>query len=616
MASEWLRIKKTVIISVIMHFFVLAFLLQFGLFISYEIGFKMVLVLLYGISGYLFGMTQLKKYTQGNQWTYFINRPINAKKVYLALFFTSVFAIIIAIVLPYFLVVIVLDYWKIEVIDWRHYQQLSYLFGMTLSFYLLACFSVLIKRKSVHLLIMLTILPLISLNQGGSVYWLLFGVILFLFIIVISAVKVNLNEMPKGLLFHVPTAMAYQYAIYFIITSSFFLVNVVALDIGFKTRDVTTVTKDNSQNFRELIFLNNQDALISSLQTQDGRYSELIEQVKLSDTSRIRKRVWFHPTRQQLPLIDENQTTIFAADNNINWQFSHDHMLFVGHDMVNKTTIGYLGPIQLFTQLENVDHEDVFESVPWVQNDQIVVKNKVYQYQSNLNSLRLLFSGNNDEYLLNGLQHNGSVKAIITTKNLYLFDSINYDNEELPLKAQVIMPLPGDYNNLWDIQITEVIDRFILTLLFGKSSRHDVYDAQHLSYEITLSGQIKKLNQRDLTQSPPLLIKDLDYMISPAWKLGLEYFPTHPARDRYLDQRPQARNLSVETKIILVILAMLYLIMTVILTKNREIYGLKKWSWVIFNTVLGLPGVFSLLLLNPKKIKLINHERNLGDNNV
>jgi len=391
---------------------------------------------------------------------------------------------------------------------------------------------------------------------------------------------------------------------------------VVALDIGFKTRDVTTVTKDNSQNFRELIFLNNQDALISSLQTQDGRYSELIEQVKLSDTSRIRKRVWFHPTRQQLPLIDENQTTIFAADNNINWQFSHDHMLFVGHDMVNKTTIGYLGPIQLFTQLENVDHEDVFESVPWVQNDQIVVKNKVYQYQSNLNSLRLLFSGNNDEYLLNGLQHNGSVKAIITTKNLYLFDSINYDNEELPLKAQVIMPLPGDYNNLWDIQITEVIDRFILTLLFGKSSRHDVYDAQHLSYEITLSGQIKKLNQRDLTQSPPLLIKDLDYMISPAWKLGLEYFPTHPARDRYLDQRPQARNLSVETKIILVILAMLYLIMTVILTKNREIYGLKKWSWVIFNTVLGLPGVFSLLLLNPKKIKLINHERNLGDNNV
>ena len=90
MVSEWLRIKKIVIIAVFMHFFVLAFLLQFGLFISYEIGFKMVLVLLYGSCGYLFGMTQLKKYTQGNQWTYFINRPINAKKVYLALFFTTV----------------------------------------------------------------------------------------------------------------------------------------------------------------------------------------------------------------------------------------------------------------------------------------------------------------------------------------------------------------------------------------------------------------------------------------------------------------------------------------------------------------------------------------------
>ena len=624
MMSEWLRIKKAVIITVFLHLFVLAFLIQFGLFVSYEIGFKMVIVLLYGSCGYLFGITQLRKYTQNSHWTYFINRPINVKKVYLALLITTVFAIIIAIVLPYFMVTIVLDFWKIEIIDWRHYQQLAYLFGMTLSFYLLACFTVLIKRKSVHLLIMVIILPLISLNVGGSVYWLLFGVVVFLFLMVISAVKVNLNEMPKGLLFQLTTATAYQYALYIIIFSLFFVTNQIVSEIKYRTKDTTIDAIDNeikgevleSESFKELTFMKNKDALISSLWTKDRRYSDLIEEVKLSDTTRIRKRVWFHPVKQQMPFIDENETAIADVENNIKWQFSHDLMLFIGNDVVNKTTIGYLGPNHLFTELENVTKEDKFQTVPWVEYDQIVVKNKVYQYQSNLKSFRLLFRGNEEEYLLNGLQHNGSVKAIVTTKNLYLFDSINYDNEELPLQAQVIMPLPDDYNNLWDIQISEVIDRFVLTLLYGKSSRHDVYDAQHISYELTLAGQIKLLNQKGLKQNPPYLINDLEYMVSPVWKLVLDYFPTHPTRDRYLDQRPQSRNLSGTTKIILVILALLYLMITLIQTDRRGVKGLKKWSWAILNTVLGLPGVMSFLLLNPKKFKLINQERNLGDNHV
>jgi len=52
------------------------------------------------------------------------------------------------------------------------------------------------------------------------------------------------------------------------------------------------------------------------------------------------------------------------------------------------------------------------------------------------------------------------------------------------------------------------------------------------------------------------------------------------------------------------------------LTKNREANGLKKWSWAIFNTVLGLPGVFSFMLLNPKKTKLLNQDKSKGDINV
>ena len=610
---EWLRIKKAVVIALSVHVIVLALLIKFGLFNSDAIGFKMSLVLIYGGCGYLFGFTQLKKHTALNQWTYLINRPIDVKHIYLALLITALFGFIIVIILPFFTATFVLDYWLIEIIDQRHYQQLVYILGIVVCFYLVACFTVLVKNKAAHLLLMLAILPVISLNMGGHVYWLLTGVVFWIFVMVISSVKVNLNGSLDSLTSQITTVIAYQYVLYFFIFSLFVMVNELTLDIDYRHQDSSN-KKLNSSRYLDIAFFNPEDALITSLHTQDQKHADLIEEIKLNKTTRIRKRVWFHPNIQQLPFMDENKAVIEDAENNISWQFSHDLMLFVGKNTVNKKIVGYLGPKNTFTKLEETKPVELFPAVPWVQYNQIVVKNKVYEYQSNLQSFRLLFTASDGEYLLNGLQNLGSVHAVISTKRLYLFDSIDYHNNELPLQTQIMMPLLGDYNNLWDIQITEVVDRFILSFLYGKSSRHNIYKAQQLSYEFTLMGEVKLLNQRVLQQSPPLLIKDMDYMISPAWKLALDYFPTHPSRDRYLSQRPQVDRLAKSTYMSLLLLAILYAVMTLTLAKQRAVSGLRKWIWVIFNTVLGLPGIFSFMLLNPKKMPLIN-QRSVGEFN-
>lgn len=605
---EWLRVKKAIVIALSVHVIMLALLIQFGLFSSNTIGFKMSLVLFYAGGGYLFGITQLKKYCESSQWTYLVNRPIDVKSVYLALFVAALVAFFVVIILPFFTATFILDFWQRETIDLRHYQQLAYILGIVVSFYLVACFTVLNKNKSAHLLLMLAMLPIISLNIGGKVYWLLTGVVIWLFVMVVSSVKVNLNGLLDNVTSQITTAIAYQYALYFFIISLFVMANELTYDIGYRNQEPTNDEQLSSQSFDELSFLRPKDVSIASLYTQGQQYADLIEEIKLNKTTRIRKRVWFHPATQQLPFMDENKTVIDDTENNISWAFSHDLMLFIGKNMTNKKIVGYLGPQKFFTLLGEINQNDLFSEVPWVQNDQIVVKNKVYQYQSNQQTFGLLFTVNKDEYLLNDLQDHGSVQAIITSKHLYIFDSIDYHNEKLPLQAQIVIPLPGDYNNLWDIQITEVIDRFILSFLYGKSSRHDIYKAQQLSYEFTLLGQIKLLNQRELQQSPPLLINDLDYMISPIWKWGLDHFPTHPSRDRYLSHRPQVVGLAKNTYISLLILAIFYAVITLILANKRAVSGSKKWIWLIFNTVLGLPGIFSFIMLNPKKTKLINRK--------
>jgi hypothetical protein len=599
---EWLRINKIIAISTLIHFLILGLLVNFGLFSSDAVGFKMTLILFYSGCGFLLGITQLNKYTKPAQWTYYINRPISPKTIYLALLLAALTAIIVAIIFPFYIVTVLLDLLDKEIIDQRHYYQLAYILGVTLSFYLLACYTKFSRKKSSFLLFMLVLLPIISINMGGSVYWLIFGIIIVLFIMVKAIIKVNLNVESKGIIYQSITALAYQYSLYFILTSALFLVSEVVLDIEYRSKDKLVEQSYNSSRYRDIIYYNKEDSLITALHTQNNKHQELIEEIKSSQTERVRKRIWFHPTRQQLPFMDENKTLINDSDNQIIWQFSHDLMLFIGKETASKKNVGYLGPDQLYRDLDSLNNSQVFTSIPWVSwisKNQIVVKNRIYQYQ-NSQQFQLLFTAKEDEYILNILQSQGSVKTIITNKNLYIFDSIDYDNDRFPLQEKLTIALPDDYNNLWDIQISEVFDRFIIAFLYGKSTRHDVYNAQQQVYEFTFSGELNLLNKRELEQSPTMLIKDLDYFISSAWKLALDYFPTHPSRDRYLQHRPQMNRLSQSTVTTLILLAIFYAGFTYLVSRVRNLNSRTTWTWVLINTVAGLPGILSLVLLNPK----------------
>ncbi|MFK8010745.1 MAG: hypothetical protein AB8B80_01805, partial [Marinicellaceae bacterium] len=471
---EWMRLRKIAILSMLVHLVCLGLLINFGLFSSDSIGFKITLVLLYCLSGYLLGNTQIKKYTNNNHWTYFINRPIHSKQVYLALLFASLLFIIIVIIIPFFIVTLVLDTFNMGIIDIRHYHQLAYLMGMTLLFYLLACYITLSQKKTSFYLMIIVLLPIISINVGGSVYWLLLGVIAVMMVMTFSLIKANLDGLHSGFLNQSVTAIALQFSVYFLLISVIYWIGAIVFDISHRTQNNSQLTIGdaalNSQHFKEIIFLKNQDSLVTALHTEDNKYQDLIEEIQLNKTERIRKRIWFHPNIQQLPFMDENKTIVVDDENQIVWQFSHDLMLFVGKKTINQKIIGYLGPDRVFKTLEEITKDQVFTAVPWVSQDQIVVKNSVYQYQ-NINGLfRLLFSTADNEYLLNGLQDQGSVKTIITNKNLYIFDSIDYKNNEMPLKEVLKMPLPNDYNNIWDMKISEIDDGFILSALIGKSN--------------------------------------------------------------------------------------------------------------------------------------------------
>jgi hypothetical protein len=605
---EWLRIRKTVGLAFFIHSFLLIVLAFFGLFNSESVGLKMSIILFYGLCGFLFGLVQMKKYTQSSRWTYFINRPIQVKKVYVSLLITTLLGFLIALAMPILLTTLVMDWSDKQVIDFRHYYQISYSFGMMVCFYLLATFITLSQKKSAILLLMIIILPLISLNLGGHVLWLLLGVISLLIVLNISVIKVNLDGKIHNQLLFITCSLSYQYALYFIMISFFFLFNEIKLDIDYRYKQQHLSQELNtSQQFKDLIFLPVKDLMVSALLNPQNSHHELIEEIKLNETSRIRKRVWFHPTRQQIPFMDENTRSIEDKENKIIWTFSHDLMLFVGKDQKSQQLLGYLGA----NTSDEKTIPEPFLAVPWIEYDQFISGNKIFRYLADTQSLQVLFSVDNNEQLLNVLQHQGSIKSVITTQNIYIIDSNDFDQERFPLSAKLKIPLPGDYNNLWDVNVTEVRDRFILTFLYGKSSRQDIYTAQQLTYEFDLSGHVKLINQRSLENSPPYIVQNLDFILSPAWKTLLDYFPTHPSRDRYLKTRPQVKSYSQKTLIITLVLGLISALLTWFVATKKQVSGLKKWFWIGLNPFFGLAGVISFLLLNEKK-QIIVDELNLS----
>ncbi len=612
--TEWLRISKVAWTAAGLHCVLLVFLVNFGLIFSTTIGFKISLVSLYGFVGLLFAVLQIKLYKEESQWIFLLNRPISEKQVFTTLLLAAVMFLAISIVLPFAVITWVLDRYSAQLVDWRHYAQLWYLFMVSLSCYLAGCFLTLSRSKWFAMVLILPVLTVMNLNQGGQVLGLQLLVVILLLLMVLVVFKINLHRQLSGKGLGVIMALVMQWCVFMAVSSVVDVVQLSQIEIEYLTRENHKPEAGNfPQKFRPTTYLDSKEKVLSGLSALDPpTLKKYQQQLSLHEAFRIRKRVWFHPTEQQIQLMDERALVLSDEEGNL-WTFSHDEMLFIGHNNKSLAFLGYLGADKSSLLISDFSHKERFNAVPWIAGQQLIVRNELYRLNPETQRLEKVFSAQPDEYLLNVLQQQGGINTIITNQNLYIFDAIETQKKQFPLTAVVSMPLPGDYNNLWDIHVVETKAGFLLSFLYGKDPRKDVYQAEQLTYEFNLEGQVQLLAKRPLQHDEGEILRFVDYLISPLWKVVTDRLPPLPGRDRYLAERPQVLALPLHVLLTLIGLAALYFGLSYHWARQRHLSNKQKWIWSLTNVITGLPGLISFLLIHEKQdsLKLATSEGRL-----
>ncbi len=597
--NEWLRIYKLAWILAAINLMLLLVMVNLGLIFSTVIGFKISVIVLYGFVGFLLAVIQIKLYKVPGNWIYFLHRPLSEQQVFLALFAAATLFLIIGLVLPYALITVSLEYFSQQIIDWRHYHQLLYVLGVAITCYLTGCFIMLSSSRWVVVVVIFPILMVMSLNLGGHVFVLQAWAIVLLLPMVFMVFKINLYQTPTDKALMIIVALVIQWCGFMAVSAVVNLAELTAAEISLSSsQKINLEIGVYPEDFRQIAALDSEQKILASLSgLKNQAFKNYQVSMSLGEAFRIRKRVWFHPTEQQIQMMDERALVLQDLDSKQRWTFSHDHMLFVGIDTETLEPIGFMGPQFTSEDLTAFNNKTRFGAIPWINGKQFIAGNQLYKFEPDLKSVVKTFSAQPEELLLNTPQQQGAITTLISNQKLYVFDSIAVQKKGLVLVPMTEIDLPGDYNNLWDISVMEIKDKFLLSFLYGKDPRQHIYTAEQLTYELSTADQIQLIAKRTLKHNTSDFMRHIDYLISPVWAVFNDRIPVLPGRDRYLPERPWLTALPKKIVLFLVVFSLVYFSITYFWSSQRRLSNGQRLFWSMTNALTGLPGMISFLLL-------------------
>ncbi|MFK8011482.1 MAG: hypothetical protein AB8B80_05540, partial [Marinicellaceae bacterium] len=295
--------------------------------------------------------------------------------------------------------------------------------------------------------------------------------------------------------------------------------------------------------------------------------------------------------------------SIYNSNEEAEWLFSLDRMSYVRINNTNKKTKTILS--------DNNGDTVQFNSVPHVINNsfgtQVVSENQLYTYDHDFKHIALRFSLNPSETFISGFNYSGSTANVISTQNIYIFDS-----EKVKQNTKRIMPLnviqiPGSYKNLNSLAIAELMDVTLYGFVFGKLSGDGHHQAQQVVIEVnSTNSQINTLATRSLKNGFSDLYYGMNWYVSPLTHWVSEYLikpqlTTQPLK--LVTQQPEL-IISDSVKIAMVLFILVSLIVYLWQVRKRDVSKLQIGFWFILILLTSITGLLSFLLVTDKKINI------------
>lgn len=609
--SEVLRFRRLAIVLTLAHLALLRGAAAFvDLFVASQVSIAMG-VLLYGGLGLALGLYQMGTHRPLGRWTYLIHRPLRPSQILCALTGAAALLLTCVLALPLLAITVYSDLMTSQWIDARHYQLAPFALGLAFSTYLVGAFMMLSASRTAFLAVSLLTLFMTTHAAGAWIFVPLAAVIGWLAFMVHTAFKPDLTTHIRRPTAVVANAIPMAYA--FLGCLSFVGLLLYSTAVAFQEHGwrsfaahawndyfpMGTVDRVGYLDPTETLAHGLRDpAATPELETQRRL---LLGQVDLAEVYGVDLAFLEFPVRHQ-PMFMDRWTVLDDPEQEVQWTFSHDQGLFHGRRHRGGQAVGWLGtsgPLGAVPP-QDVEAEERFTSVPYVMGRFIVTPSQLYEFDPRRQTVDLRYALAGDERFVGPPTVQATAVTVLTDQRLLLFEPRDFNvgsgRPKGLLETITTIPLEGAVSNLRRIDLAELIDSYLVSMVFGTESSRGHAPARQLLLDATFDGEWTILAREELGQGVPAVVRHRTFVASPvlsrahdaAWGLIEAGQPNRFPVGHALAQ-PVPRSVALAAAFV----ALLSAALTYWLTTWRRLDGRQRLGWTALAFVLGLPGLLT-----------------------
>jgi len=582
--AELLRFRAWALLALLAHLAVLGFFARMVDPLQQPLFVYQVVAAVYGLVGLLLGLYQMGGYRKPNTWLNLLHRPIPHIEVAQALAGAAMALLAIAVLLPLLLVIAAQSALTARVVDLRHWGLPIAAWAIACASYLAAACVMLAPRKSAVFPVVLLIVLMISDASGIWVLVLQAMVLAWLAALLACVFKPDLCAPPRRALGELLLGLPMLFGIWMFLA---------ALTLVFQTAWMLFGTHPLNSTppaggYVEASRADGADLLLAGLDLATHADAALWrEQVRLSEVHGTQVQIEEFAARQQLtnpmPMEFDDDT------RRTRYIFSHDDLRFHGVALADGSRDGVLGV--------GGDHA-AFDLPPLpLGRSALATAHAVYAYDSETRQIHTRIALPPGETLAALPTPAGESMSVLSDQALYFYDARSLANAQDVLAPRVRVPLPGAIGSLDRVDLIELLDGHLLSLVYGRGGIDGPGDSYQQLLMVDGAGRIEPVARRELSPDFPLWLRHYDWWLSPAMHASrrvLAHLFADPAPLRVRDPAPRPASM----QLLAAALMLASLLAALWLSARQGLQGPRRWLWVAACGAVGLPALIALRLLH------------------
>ncbi len=588
--SEWRRFRLIALIAMSFHWLIQLFLNRLVDMLQQPYMVDGLTAAIYGVTGLLLGLYQIGSYRKPNQWLWLIHRPLPPQTIFLALFIAAIGLLMLMVCVPLLFVIIGVDTLTDRVVDSRHYVLVLPASAIAVMGWLVGCYTMLSRYKPAFVV---AIIPVAAVFQLISVWAMLLTVAIggvWLYVITAAQFRANrqrpISQNGQLLLTALPLQMGFFLLLFFVGEMIFETVWMLA-----GTHPLNTPMPARG-GYVESHRAEPGDLMLMGLKNSTLAETDLWrEQIPLLQPFVLMPYINRFPIRHQVSNLVVMQWLDEARQ--IEWTFSHDKMMFHGLDVRSGADKGWFG-------VNGVDDLQPFDHVPFVVDNTFMLTAKnAYIVEPQAQKLhRVIQLGDDDYFTIPGAEYRDDKLMTVTTQGISLYSS---DKAKLSVYAEPLrrwhLPFSDQDNGVLRVDAFEMLDGWLVSVVYGEYYEDKVRKPWQQITFVNESGQSQVIADRVLDPEWPQFVRNA-WWLSPVL-YNISKAPRAVFDQGYVDSSAFEWRVK-EPAFYPVTLALLVVSLLGAAYWLRAMplsHPYKRW-WLLSCALLGLPALFSLLVLH------------------